>query len=219
MPPDRDYFANHARARRFPWSLYHGPLEASLSRFLAEVAATADEPQVLVIGCGLMQELDRAPAGMRFVIADIDARAVDAVLRRNDARIIAGHVVEPEAPPRAVGGPFHAIYAKEVIEHILAWRHYLNGLRELLVPGGRLWLSTPNYGEIWLPLLERTALELVARRSGFTRRGIHPSRFSRRALQRALRDAGFESAEATVVSRRLALVGTGTRAQMVGQRR
>ena len=34
-----DYFANHARARQFPWTLYHQPLERDLARFLRQVAA------------------------------------------------------------------------------------------------------------------------------------------------------------------------------------
>jgi hypothetical protein len=33
-----DYFVNHARARRFPWTLYHQPLERDLARFLPRAA-------------------------------------------------------------------------------------------------------------------------------------------------------------------------------------
>ena len=36
---DTDYFANHARARQFPWTLYHRPLERDLGKFLHEVSA------------------------------------------------------------------------------------------------------------------------------------------------------------------------------------
>ena len=100
---------------------------------------------------------------------------------------------------------FAGIYAKEVIEHILAWPAWLTGLRRALLPSGRLWLSTPNYGEPWLPALESTILELIARRSGFSRRHLHPSRFSRRSLARGLRAAGFESVHASVTPTRLAL--------------
>jgi 2-polyprenyl-3-methyl-5-hydroxy-6-metoxy-1,4-benzoquinol methylase len=199
-----DYFANHARARRFPWTLYHAPLERDLGRFLGQVAAEHPQGVVLVVGCGLLHEVDAAPEGLRFVVADIDARAVEAVLARQDPRIVQGMVVPPEAPI-AVERPFHAIYAKEVVEHVLAWPQWLAGLRRALVPGGRLWLSTPNYGEPWLPALESTVLELVARRSGFTRRHIHPTRFSRRSLAEGLRAAGFLDVEAQVTPVRLAI--------------
>src|SRR5207237_7599442 len=103
------------------------------------------------------------------------------------------------------GQQFAAIYAKEVVEHVLAWPEWLVGLRRALLPGGKLWLSTPNYGEPWLPAIESTVLELVARRSGFTRRNIHPTRFSRRSLARGLRAAGFADVATCVPPPRFAI--------------
>ncbi|HEX4450992.1 MAG TPA: class I SAM-dependent methyltransferase [Kofleriaceae bacterium] len=200
-----DYFANHQRARQFPWTLYHAPLERDLATFLAHVRGS----RVLVVGCGLLHELDSAPAEMRFTVADIDARAVDAVLARRDPRIEAGFVVPPEAPIEHAQ-KFDAIYAKEVVEHVLAWPGWLAGLRRLLVPGGTLWLSTPNYGEPWLPALESTVLEVIARRSGFTRRDIHPTRFSKRSLARGLHAAGFADVRVRVTPTRLALTAWAT---------
>ena len=199
QPGQSDYFANHAKARRFPWTLYHRPLERDLARFLAEVHGT-----VLVVGCGLLHELDVAPPGVQFVVADVDARAVEAVLERGDPRIVEGLVVAPEKALE-FAHRFDAIYAKEVVEHVLAWPTWLAGLRRSLVPGGHLWLSTPNYGEPWLPALESTVLELVARRDGFTRRDIHPTRFSRRSLERGLVAAGFCDVDVRVTPTRLAI--------------
>src|SRR5688572_25702609 len=187
MTENTDYFANHARARQFPWTLYHQPLERDLARFLGEVGSG----EVMVVGCGLLHEIDAAPPGLTFHVVDIDERAVEAVLAKGDARITGGTVVQPEARID-VGRRFAAIYAKEVVEHVLAWPEWLVGLRRALVPGGRLWLSTPNYGEPWLPAVESTVLELIARRSGFSRRHIHPTRFSRGSLSRGLRSAGFD---------------------------
>jgi len=201
MNAQPDYFANHARGRKFPWTLYHTPLERDLAAFLSQVTPHGD---VLVVGCGLLHEIDDAPPGLRFTVVDIDPRAVEAVLARNDPRIVAGHVVAGEAPID-VGGAFHAAYAKEVIEHIHAWPTWLASLRRVLHPGGRLWLSTPNYGEPWLPALESTVLELVARRDGFSRRHIHPTRFSKRSLARGLRAAGFVDVDTHVTPSRLAI--------------
>ena len=194
-----DYFANHERARQFPWTLYHAPLERDLVRFLSGISG-----RVLVVGCGLLHEIDRAPPELRFTVADIDRRAVDVVLVRRDPRIAGGFVVAPEQPIESADR-FDAIYAKEVVEHVLAWPGWLAGLRRLLVPGGKLWLSTPNYGEPWLPVLESTVLELVARRSGFSRRDLHPTRFSKRSLARGLRDAGFSDVRTRVTPTRLAI--------------
>ena len=129
---------------------------------------------------------------------------VEAVMLRKDPRIVDGYVVTPEEPIQ-IGRRFAAIYAKEVIEHIHAWPSWLTGLRRALLPGGRLWLSTPNYGEPWLPTLESTVLELVARKSGFSRRHIHPTRFSKRSLQRGLEAAGFDLVQTRVTPTRFAI--------------
>jgi SAM-dependent methyltransferase len=204
MTDTPDYFANHARARQFPWTLYHQPLERDLGKFLRQVAAEHPIGEVLIVGCGLLHELDAAPSGLGFHVADIDDRAVSAVLARQDLRITGGTVVSPEAPID-LGRRFAAIYAKEVVEHVRAWPAWLVGLRRALVPSGRLWLSTPNYGEPWLPALEATVLELVARRSGFSRRELHPTRFARGSLARGLCAAGFEEVEVKPTPTRLAL--------------
>lgn len=203
-----DYFANHARARQFPWTLYHQPLEKDLAKFLRQVAVEHPFGDVLVVGCGLLHEIDGAPSGLSYTVVDIDERAVEAVLSRNDSRIVDGHVVPPEvAIDEALGvsRKFAAIYAKEVVEHVLAWPTWLAGLRRALVPSGRLWLSTPNYGEPWLPAIESTVLEMIARRDGFSRKQLHPTRFSRTSLARGLRAAGFEGVEVRATPTRLAL--------------
>jgi SAM-dependent methyltransferase len=199
-----DYFANHQRARQFPWTLYHAPLERDLESWLAVVAGEHPRGDVLVVGCGLLHEIDAAPAGLRYTVADIDARAVDAVLARKDPRIVDGVVVAPEEPIDLFR-PFAAIYAKEVVEHVLAWPRWLTGLRRALVPRGRLWLSTPNYGEPWLPAIESTVLEVIARKSGFSRRDLHPTRFSRGSLARGLRGAAFTDIDVRATPTRLAL--------------
>ena len=210
MSASPDYFENHRHKLRFPWTLYHAPLERDLANFLHHVAVDHPEGHVLVVGCGLLHEIDQGPPGLRYVVADIDPRAVDAVLARNDPRIVSGHVVAPEHPIQ-LGRRFAAIYAKEVIEHIHAWPTWLAGLRRAAIPGGRLWLSTPNYGEPWLPSLESTVLELVARRSGFSRKHIHPTRFSRRSLERGLLAANFVDVKASVTPTRLAITSWSRR--------
>ena len=203
-----DYFANHARARQFPWTLYHQPLERDLAKFLRQVAAEHPTGEVLVVGCGLLHEIDAAPSGLVFHVADIDERAVAAVLARGDIRIRSGTVVPPEEPiDQSISARkrFAGIYTKEVVEHVDGWPSWLAGLRRALVPSGRLWLSTPNYGEPWLPAIESTVLELVARKSGFSRKDLHPTRFSRGSLTRGLRAAGFEQVDVKPTPTRLAL--------------
>ena len=51
---------------------------------------------VLIVGCGLLHELDAAPTGLTFHVADIDERAVAAVLARRDPRITGGTEGAPQ---------------------------------------------------------------------------------------------------------------------------
>jgi 2-polyprenyl-3-methyl-5-hydroxy-6-metoxy-1,4-benzoquinol methylase len=203
-----DYFANHARAHKLPWSLYHRPLEDDLAVHLRALRPGA---RVAVIGCGLLHELALAPAGVRVIVADVDERAVEAVLARGDARIERGVVVAPSDTIDQHLGAQDLIYAKEVVEHIVPPQPWIDGCVRALAPGGRLWLSTPNYGEPWLAALEATALELVARRDGFTRKGLHPSRYSAARLRRALGAAGLADVDVKTTWHRLALTGTGVK--------
>lgn len=203
-----DYFSNHRRAGRFPWSLYHGPIEADLLAFLKTNFVRDREADVLVVGCGLLQEADEAPPHIRLHVIDIDPRAIEAVQRQGHRQLASGTLVAPDQPLASLGRQFDGAYAKEVIEHILGPEAYLRDLRSVLAPGAPIWLSTPNYGEPWLPLIEMTFLELVARMSGYARAALHPTKFSRTRLALALRRSGFTDVQVRTVARRLALVAT-----------
>ena len=79
---------------------------------------------------------------------------------------------------------FDVVVAKEVIEHVLEPARWAQVLAARVRPGGTLVLTTPNYGRFsTLPLLESTVLEWIARRDGFSRRHIHPTKFDRRRLE------------------------------------
>jgi SAM-dependent methyltransferase len=205
-----DYFANHPRAARFPFTIYHRPLERSLVSFLAERAGAVDRPRVLVLGGGYLHELPLLPPGLRLTAADIDDRVTQRLASLGDARLERCLTIAGPDDLRGLG-PFDAIYAKEVIEHILEPDRYAAVLASLLAPGGRIWLSTPNYGDPWLPLLESTVLEAIGRLSGYSRRDIHPTRFSAGRLEALLHGAGLEEVAVQRTPFRLALVGTARR--------
>ncbi len=48
-----DYFVNHAVARKWPFTIYHGAIENSLACVLQRVLHRNSDPHVLVFGCGL----------------------------------------------------------------------------------------------------------------------------------------------------------------------
>ena len=63
-----------------------------------------------------------------------------------------------------------------------------------------------------LPLVESTFLELVARLQGFTRKGIHPTPFSRNSLKFTLEKAGLREVQVSKTLFWLALVASGRKA-------
>jgi SAM-dependent methyltransferase len=187
-----DYFANHANKLRFPWSLYHRPL---VDRFARELAAVAGA-RVLNVGSGPFLERPSFPPGCDYHACDVDPQAVEAVAARYPD--VPAALIRPGEPLPYPDGTFDVVMASEVIEHVVDAGPWLDELLRVLRPGGRLLLTTPNYGWSTLPLIERTVLELVARRQGFTRRGIHPNKLTRRTLRRLLaskpvRDIGIDS--------------------------
>lgn len=185
MTTQTPYFVNHDRRRRFPWSLYHRDLEQRLANAVRSLSPP--RPRVLVVGCGL-EPLVPGVEGPDYYGADVDPESI----RR--CRELYPELRERLAPcPSAYELPsagafdvqFDAIIAKEVIEHLDEPERWLVALAGRLRAGGELLITTPNYGRFsTLPLLEATVLELFARRDGYSRRHIHPSRFTRQRLER-----------------------------------
>lgn len=203
-----DYYINHGRAEKFPWTIYHGPLAKSLSGLANRIAQSQPAAKVLVIGPGGFSELSTMPLQFEFTCIDIDPRVVDDLRRRKDSRIKSVICVSQTSDLEQFRN-FDFIYAKEVIEHVSNPDAYMVELYKALRPGGWLWLSTPNYGYFLLPLLESTILEIIARRSGFSRKHIHPSRYSLKKFRQLFQAQGFSEPVIKEVSYRMALVGFG----------
>jgi 2-polyprenyl-3-methyl-5-hydroxy-6-metoxy-1,4-benzoquinol methylase len=181
--PQAPYFPNHERRDRFPWSLYHRPLARQLA---AVVAEHGPAPRVLVVGCGLEPWVPGGPPGAQYWGCDLDPRCIaECRARRPEQAERLAVCPAPAGLPDDPGfaGPFDVVLAKEVIEHLQDPESWARLLAARVAPGGDLVLTTPNYGRLsTLGLLERTVLEWVARRDGYSRREIHPSRFDRRRL-------------------------------------
>ncbi len=180
-----DYFDNHRLKLRFPWSLYHGPLVRALR---GEVRAGE---RVLNVGAGPFFELERLPRGARYTACDIDPRAVEAARRLHAGRLERADVITAGAPLPYPAGSFDLVVAMDVIEHVVEPGPWLEELVRVTAPGGRLLVTTPNYGSRLLRVIEGTALEIVARAQGFSRKGLHPTKFDAARLERTLAAAGL----------------------------
>lgn len=184
------YFRNHERRNRFPWSLYHQDLQRRVARALS---AHGEAPEVLVVGCGLEPYVEGAPRGAIFSGCDLDPRAIarcqELYPEMKDRLFVSVGPYELFAPGQE--RHFDIVVAKEVIEHTLEPTRWARELARAVKPGGELVLTTPNYSPLsTLGLLERTALELVAWRDGYSRKDIHPSRFTPSRLRKL--DLGTE---------------------------
>jgi 2-polyprenyl-3-methyl-5-hydroxy-6-metoxy-1,4-benzoquinol methylase len=108
-----------------------------------------------------------AAAGWDAVGVEPDPVAVAA------ARAHGLHVSEGTIEHVPAGQRFDAVTANHVIEHVHDPRRFLEHIRELLTPGGLLWLDTPNlagvghdaFGSSWLGLDPPRHLVLFTGRS------------------------------------------------------
>lgn len=204
------YFVNHARKDRLPWSLYHRPITDALVRIVRRY----HRPRVLVVGCGLEPTLPGLPEAV-FHACDLDPRAIDACKRAlpEMASRLAACPSELELPSEGeLAGDFDVVIAKEVVEHLPDPAPWARLLASRVKLGGVLLLTTPNYGlDSTLGLLESTVLEWIARRDGYSRRHIHPSKFTARSFARLDVGPGMRLVEVDVPWTRWTLLGHWTR--------
>jgi SAM-dependent methyltransferase len=154
------------------------------------LSAAAAGQRALDLGCGagdFTAELDRA--GARAVGADIAAAAIARASRRHPG--IDFVVVPIDGPLPFEDGAFELVWASEVIEHVADTAVWLSEVRRVLVPGGRLLLTTPSHGRV--PVLVR----------GIDRfsepLGDHLHLYTRRSLAQLLDEFAFGSVRVRAV--------------------
>ncbi len=194
---DSDYFSNHALKMRFPWSLYHGPIVRELEASLQ----ASPGPRILNVGSGPFFELSGLRnEGRSITICDIEPRAIALAQKLHGSRIERADVVEPEGPLPYGDGEFDLVVSMEVIEHTSDPVRWTEEVLRVIRPGGTFFLTTPNYDSTSLRVLEATALEVVARLQGFSRKHIHPNKMTPTRLDSVLREAGATELEIAKIS-------------------
>ena len=110
----------------------------------------------------------RATVNMSPLIADSRSTPIDGALPFGD-------------------GAFELVWASEVIEHVADTARWLSEVRRVLVPRGRLLVTTPNHGRLQLAIggIERYSEPL----------GDHLHLYSARSLRQLLIEFDFEVGE------------------------
>lgn len=135
---------------------------------------------VLDIGCGNGLALSRArEAGWRVMGIEPDPNAAISAAA-NGIEIVASDLLEL---PLRFNGTFERILLNHVIEHIHDPLVALRRCKDLLIPGGELWLETPNIASVGHEEFRADW------------RGLEPPRhlviFGLNSIQNLLREAGF----------------------------
>ena len=141
--------------------------------------------RTIVIG-DAVHEPDRE----RFVCVDTPTRQDEihgSSLAGTDTAVVGAPLPYPDAH-------FDAVVSMDVVEHLSDPVPWLEDALRVVKPGGLLFLTTPNYASRSLRVLEDTALEIVARVQGFSRKELHPTKLDRPKLQALLTRAGARNA-------------------------
>ena len=181
------------------------------ARMLAEIAASSSHALVAIdLGCGdgmatavAASRCDQT-AGAKVTIIGLDwsRTALDRARRRGVP--VARAAIDGSGLPLA-SGSVDVVIMSELIEHLVDTDAALAEAGRVLVPGGRLLLSTPNlaawYNRVLLafgiqPLFTEVSLRAIYGRPGREVVG-HLRIFTRRALAEILAAAGFVDIEIT----------------------
>jgi SAM-dependent methyltransferase len=177
---------NYELVRRF--ALQYRRVHLQLADWIGSVSGK----RVLDVGCFTGELLEiLAERGADVYGLELQPEAVAIANERLDGRVFQADVLSTSFPP----GPYDVITMMGLIEHVLEPRRLVRRAHDLLSPGGRLYLETPNAASSparvlrgrWPPLAPIEHIHL----------------FSDSSLAHLLTDEGFEQVQTRAHVKRL----------------
>ena len=181
----RDYYED--LWQRLPAELEPPSLAQRLA-FLRGSVRAGD--RALDVGCGTGEfTAALAQAGAEAIGVDVAEAALERARARHPG--LDFRLVPFDGPLPFDDGTFELVWASEVIEHVADTARWLSELRRVLVPRGRLLVTTPSHGRL------RVALGGVDRFSEPL--GDHLHLYTRRSLSTLLDEFGFSEVRVQAV--------------------
>jgi SAM-dependent methyltransferase len=148
-----------------------------LERVIDELRLPA-RARILDAGCGSGRNMVELARHGTVTGVELSEASVELARARGAGEVIAGSVLE--MPFEA--GSFDLAASLDVIEHLEDDLGALRELRRVVTPGGSLLITVPAYQWLW---------------SGHDEVNHHFRRYTRRSLQRAAREAGWQQVRTT----------------------
>ncbi len=142
--------------------------------------------RVLDLGCGA-GEFTALAAEAGASVVGIEVAQAALVRARTAHPGVDFRSTEIDGPLPLADNSFELVWASEVIEHVADTARWLSEVRRVLVPGGRLLITTPSHGRLRLAIggIERFSEPL----------GDHLHLYTRRSLRELLVQFGFGEIE------------------------
>jgi len=165
------------------WELVPEPGPRPLAHIERFVASLAPAGAALDLGCG-DGRLSASLQAQDLCLADVSEVALGRAARRLPAAKTV--LLEPDAALPLPDNTFELVLCAETLEHVRDVQLLLSEARRVLIPGGRLAVTTPAHGRA-------TGVDILLR--GFEHRfdplSPHLRFFSLRSLERVLEELGF----------------------------
>jgi SAM-dependent methyltransferase len=173
--------------RRLPDDLEPPDFERRRRFLLGDVRA-GERVLDLGFGAGDFTALVRA-AGAHPVGVEIAQSAIDRARAHHPG--LDFRLASVDGPLPLEDNSFDVVWSSEVIEHVADTARWLSEVRRVLVPRGRLLLTTPSHGRLRVALggIERFSEPL----------GEHLHLYTRRSLANTLGELGFDGVEVRAV--------------------